>query len=106
MKREVVTKTMELEKLAREFQQSQSDLCSRVHSVSDSLLQMSRDVRDMTVEASRSEKISSPVANPSHHSGNGHAPGHAGHVGHSGHGHEAFAAFDSSTFDPVCFSGS
>ncbi|CAL1149963.1 unnamed protein product [Cladocopium goreaui] len=92
LKREVVTKTMELEKLAREFQQSQSDLCSRVHSVSDSLLQMSRDVRDMTVEASRSEKISSPVANPSHHSGNGHAPGHAGHVGHSGHGHEAFAA--------------
>ena len=83
---------MELEKLAREFQQSQSDLCSRVHSVSDSLLQMSRDVRDMTVEASRSEKISSPVANPSHHSANGHAPGHAGHVGHSGHGHEAFAA--------------
>lgn len=83
---------MELERLAREFQQSQSDLCSRVHSVSDSLLQMSRDVRDMTVEASRSEKISSPEANPSHHSANGHAPGHAGHFGHSGHGHEAFAA--------------
>ena len=36
LKREVVAKTMELEKLAREFQQSQSDLFSRVHSVSDS----------------------------------------------------------------------
>eukprot|EP00438_Fugacium_kawagutii_P024185 Skav213507 [mRNA] locus=scaffold656:13431:16169:+ [translate_table: standard] len=47
LKREVVAKTMELEKLAREFQQSQSDLFSRVHSVSDSLLKMSRDnVRD------------------------------------------------------------
>lgn len=43
LKREVVAKTMELEKLAREFQQSQSDLFSRVHSVSDGLLKMSRD---------------------------------------------------------------
>ena len=93
MKREVVAKTMELEKLVREFQQSQSDLFSKVHFVSDSLLQMSRDVRDMTMEASRSE-ISNPVANLSHPA-NGHAPGHGGHVhsGHGGHaGHEAFAS--------------
>ena len=41
LKREVVAKTMELEKLVREFQQSQSELFSRVHSISDSLLHMS-----------------------------------------------------------------
>ena len=69
-------KTMELEKLAREFQQSQSDLFSRVHSVSDSLLQMSRDLRVREVgEVQRLSSIPSAIPFPSqngrHEAGNG-----------------------------------
>ena len=79
LKREVVAKTMELEKLAREFQQSQSDLFSRVHSVSDSLLQMSRDVRVREVgEVDSRQRLSSipsaipfPSQNGRHEAGNG-----------------------------------
>eukprot|EP00434_Breviolum_minutum_P002431 symbB.v1.2.002148.t1/scaffold116.1/size325063/5 len=76
LKREVVAKTMELEKLAREFQQSQSDLFSRVHSVSDSLLQMSRDLRVREVgEVQRLSSIPSAIPFPSqngrHEAGNG-----------------------------------
>ena len=43
LKREVVAKTMELEKLVREFQQLHADLFSRAQSLSESMLRLSND---------------------------------------------------------------
>ena len=123
LKREVVAKTMELEKLAREFQQSQSDLFSRVHSVSDSLLQMSRDVRVREVgEVDSRQRLSSipsaipvPSQNGRHEAGNSGASPQFASLGVDDETFEALKrrlqslgdvlVFTSDKFDACCASG-
>ncbi|CAK9108949.1 Hypothetical protein (Fragment) [Durusdinium trenchii] len=77
LKREVVSKTMELEKLVREFQQSQSDLFSRAQSISHSLLQMS----GTGGERGEREQSPNPCAIPFSQNANGHSA-------HSAHAHQ------------------
>ena len=51
LKREVVAKTMELEKLVREFQQVHADLFSRAQSLSDSMLRLADDKHEHQMDS-------------------------------------------------------
>eukprot|EP00439_Symbiodinium_sp_Y106_P056372 s5524_g7.t3 len=62
LKREVVAKTMELEKLVREFQQVHADLFSRAQSLSDSMLRLS-DSNAPKSNASKQTDVGSPPRN-------------------------------------------
>lgn len=63
LKREVVAKTMELEKLVREFQQVHADLFSRAQSLSDSMLRLSDSSNAPKSNGPKQSDAGSPLRN-------------------------------------------